>query len=89
MVVVKGCYGGGVVSFEFVMVVEVGYGGGKWWLEVATWRKKRGKRIKWFFDFFVNFGKNDLIEILTMGLTYIGDVVSLGPIGVGHVALDL
>ena len=25
---------------------------------------------------------------LTLTLTYIGDVVSLGPIGVGHVALD-
>jgi hypothetical protein len=26
--------------------------------ELVTWRKKRGKRIKWFFFyFFVNFGK--------------------------------
>jgi calcineurin-like phosphoesterase len=28
-------------------------------------------------------------EILTKGLTYIGDVGMLGPIGMRHVALDL
>jgi hypothetical protein len=83
-----------VVEKEKV-VVRIGYGGWKWWrLEFVRGERKWGRKNErrktlWFFVYFVKSVIMIECVILTMTLTYIGDVVDLGPIGVGHVALDL